>query len=338
MPHGRHRHRVPVPSWPLLSGGQLDSSPVPVGPVDRAHKLDGSTQGPNPKHQPRRFTTCSPLLACFTRADMHWDCNGRACRPKRSASRVQWAIFASLAQGSRACSELRTPQLPCVQLSRDAERLLLKASTVFELSPFLHRRCGEGEYCVLGSASGQRCPPGATTKGTGSTSLDACGCFANTYAAPHAIATVGEFNASAAVIELNATVPPPPPPVGWTLVCEPCKTGMICDVAGQKLETLLLEPGYWRQSQTSTIIRKCWTPAACITASSISPPPPPLSPPPPWASQSAGRRQRQLTGNMTEDAGEASPPQSCAPQPSVNRTLSHAFVDRRELTRLVTRA
>ena len=41
--------------------------------------------------------------------------------------------------------------------------------------------------------------------------------------------------------------------------CEPCPSGADCSLAGSRLGSLLLNPGHWRLSNTSTVISVCAT-------------------------------------------------------------------------------
>ena len=106
-------------------------------------------------------------------------------------------------------------------------------------------RCGAGKYCPGGSATylsatEQRCdvalPSSTSLEGAGS--VDDCVCTASHYRR-----TTGNVS-----------------------TCVECMEGVNCEAQGEILTTLLVRPGYWRQTEGSEgeYIQKCFNDAVCV--------------------------------------------------------------------------
>jgi hypothetical protein len=52
--------------------------------------------------------------------------------------------------------------------------------------------------------------------------------------------------------------------------CKSCEDHAVCSLIGSTISTLQLKPGYWRASNGTTDIRKCWVAEACLGTNTTS--------------------------------------------------------------------
>ena len=100
--------------------------------------------------------------------------------------------------------------------------------------------CQLREFCPEGATVGTRCPEDTTTVGRGASSVEDCGCF------PGFVRSNTSCVACRSLHEFEQT------------------EMTDCHLPGQTLETVLVFPGFWRQSAASLLIRKCDHPSACL--------------------------------------------------------------------------
>ena len=139
-------------------------------------------------------------------------------------------------------------------------------------------QCGEGRFLTTNDAGNPFCQQCAdviassTTLEAGAKSIDECICTVGFYAKADTSATSGR-------------------------TCEECDMSVMdCTIAGITIANMPIKPGGWRLSNTTSIVRECFNPDACIGNPGV-------------AGSNATQRRRLSAGASTSTAGDA----LCAP-------------------------